>query len=104
MKTEYANNEERNLRIIDVSNILAHELFANEKERKELSNELYVLLKEHSKARRAVKIQLTCPNCGGSDWFPTSKGDFECLSCGDAYVTEWMTSEVFEINKQNKEY
>lgn len=41
-----------------------------------------------------VKIVLTCPECGNSTWLRREEGDFECLSCGDRYNPEDMSSEV----------
>ena len=44
-----------------------------------------------------VKIVLTCPNCGNSNWIRLNAGEFECLSCGDIYAPEDMCSEIKEL-------
>ena len=44
----------------------------------------------------AVKIVLTCPNCGNSTWIERADEDymFECLACGDLVYPEDMGSKM----------
>ena len=41
-----------------------------------------------------IKILLTCPNCGDSNWIrrkdEEAEGAFECAACGDLVFTEDM--------------
>ena len=52
-----------------------------------------------------MKIGLTCPRCGGSNWFPHDCSHdedgvlgeaYECASCGDVAFPEDMVSAVEE--------
>ena len=53
-----------------------------------------------------VKILLTCPNCGNSNWIPRNdseaEGAFECAACGDLVFPEDMSSEVKEPAASNR--
>ena len=49
----------------------------------------------------AVKIVLTCPNCGNSTWIERADEDcmcmFECLACGDLVYPEDMSSFIQKV-------
>ncbi len=48
-----------------------------------------------------IKIYLTCPNCGDSNWIvrddEEAEGAFECAACGELAFPEDMCSEVNEL-------
>ena len=45
-----------------------------------------------------IKIFLTCPECGNSDWIiredEEAEGAFECAACGELVFTEDMCSKT----------
>ena len=51
-----------------------------------------------------VKILMSCPNCGETNWY-TKKNGFECAACGEFYNTEDMcttTKPIIEKYIPNK--
>jgi hypothetical protein len=48
-----------------------------------------------------MKIILTCPNCGCSEWTDVDEdGCFQCESCGEAAFPENMTAKVENSTKE----